>query len=79
MDTVLNAHVSSLLQNNETAANPAESTQTTGRLKKIQNLVQVKREHLSGAGRGKNTCENNGVLLWVMLFNLSDKLLYWFL
>ncbi|KAM7374852.1 hypothetical protein PAMP_007487 [Pampus punctatissimus] len=46
-------------QGGETAADTAESTQTTRRLKKLQNLVQAKRGHQSGVGKGKSTSENN--------------------
>ncbi|XP_039633928.1 SAM domain-containing protein SAMSN-1b isoform X4 [Perca fluviatilis] len=47
-------------QSAETAADTAESIHTTGRLKKLQNLVQTKTGHRSGAGGGKRTSENNG-------------------
>ncbi|KAM7398576.1 hypothetical protein PAMA_006467 [Pampus argenteus] len=43
----------------ETAADTAESTQTTSRLKKLQSLMQAKRGHQSGAGKGKSASENN--------------------
>lgn len=56
----LNACIVSLLQGGETVADTAESMQTTRRLKKLQNLVQAKRGHQSGAGKGKSTSENNG-------------------
>lgn len=37
-------------------------------------MVQTKKGHQSGAGKGKSTSENNGELLWMMFFNLSEKL-----
>ncbi|XP_054481202.1 SAM domain-containing protein SAMSN-1b [Anoplopoma fimbria] len=43
----------------ETADDTAESIHTTGRLKKLQNLVQTKKAHQSGAWREKRTSENN--------------------
>ncbi|XP_051257522.1 SAM domain-containing protein SAMSN-1b isoform X2 [Dicentrarchus labrax] len=46
-------------QGGETAADTAESIHATGRLKKLQNLVQMKKEHQSGAGKGKSTSESN--------------------
>lgn len=71
--TALNAHIVSLLQAGETAADTAESIHTTGKLKKLQNLVQTKKGHQSGAGKGKRTSENNGKLLCIMFFNPSKK------
>eukprot|EP00064_Thunnus_orientalis_P015497 superscaffoldBa00002879_g15550 len=50
----------------ETAADTAESMHTTRRLKKLQNLVQAKRGHQSGAGKGKNTSENDDDLADVL-------------
>ncbi|XP_037605300.1 SAM domain-containing protein SAMSN-1b [Sebastes umbrosus] len=49
-------------QAGETAADTTESLHTTGRLKKLQNLVQTKTGHPSGAGRRKRTSENHDVL-----------------
>ncbi|XP_038565413.1 SAM domain-containing protein SAMSN-1b isoform X1 [Micropterus salmoides] len=49
-------------QGGETAADTAESIHTTGKLKKLQNLVQTKKGHQSGAGKGKSTSENNDAL-----------------
>ncbi|XP_031727408.1 SAM domain-containing protein SAMSN-1b [Anarrhichthys ocellatus] len=46
-------------QGGETAADTAESIHATGILKKLQNLVQTKKAHQAGAGRGKRTSENN--------------------
>lgn len=43
---------------------------TTGRLKKLKSLVQTKKGHQSGAGKGKRTSENDGELLWIMLKKL---------
>ncbi|XP_075957461.1 SAM domain-containing protein SAMSN-1b [Anarhichas minor] len=43
----------------ETAADTAESIHATGILKKLQKLVQTKKAHQAGAGRGKRTSENN--------------------
>lgn len=43
---------------------------TTGKLKKLKNLVKTKKGHQSGAGQGKRTSENNGELLWIMLKKL---------
>ncbi|XP_044225950.1 SAM domain-containing protein SAMSN-1b [Thunnus albacares] len=53
-------------QGGETAADTAESMHTTRRLKKLQNLVQAKRGHQSGAGKGKNTSENDDDLADVL-------------
>ncbi|XP_068577262.1 SAM domain-containing protein SAMSN-1b [Cebidichthys violaceus] len=46
-------------QGGETAADTAESIHTTGRLKKLQNLVKTKKAHQAGTGRGKSTSEYN--------------------
>ncbi|XP_044079475.1 SAM domain-containing protein SAMSN-1b [Siniperca chuatsi] len=46
-------------QGGETVADTAESIHTTGKLKKLQNLVQTKKGHQSGAGKGKSASENN--------------------
>lgn len=77
-----NALIVSLFQGGETAADTAESMHTTRRLKKLQNLVQAKRGHQSGTGKGKNTSENDGELLQVMFFNLCKRLCriccYWY-
>ncbi|XP_076605890.1 SAM domain-containing protein SAMSN-1b [Chaetodon auriga] len=43
----------------ETAADTAQSIHNTGRLKKLQNLVQTQKGHQSGAGKEKSTSENN--------------------
>ncbi len=73
MYTASNAHIVSLLQGSENAADTAESIHTTGKLKKLQNLVQIKKGHQTGAGKGKCTSENNGELLRMMFLNLSKK------
>uniref|UniRef100_A0A671W791 Uncharacterized LOC115594348 n=1 Tax=Sparus aurata TaxID=8175 RepID=A0A671W791_SPAAU len=52
-----------LAQGGETAADTADSVPSTGRLKKLQSLVQTKKGHQSGAGKGKCTSENNDHLL----------------
>lgn len=72
--TALNANVVSLMQGGETAADTEESIRTTGRLNRLQNLVQAKKAHQSGAGRGKRTSENDGESLRMMFFNLHRKL-----
>ncbi|XP_047463268.1 SAM domain-containing protein SAMSN-1b [Mugil cephalus] len=53
-------------QAGETEAATVESTQTTGRLKKFQNLVQTKKGHEMGAGKEKTTSENNDDVTDVM-------------
>ncbi|KAK9536049.1 hypothetical protein VZT92_005867 [Zoarces viviparus] len=49
-------------QGGETAADTAESIHATGILEKLLNLVQTKKAHQAGAGRGKRTSEKNGHL-----------------
>lgn len=66
------AHIVPSFQGSETAADTAESIHTKRRIKKLQSLVQAKKGHQSGAGKGKNTSENNGEL--VVFFNLLEKL-----
>ncbi|TNN62502.1 SAM and SH3 domain-containing protein 3 [Liparis tanakae] len=58
-------------QDGETAADKEESIHTTGRLKRLQNLVQAKKAHQSGAGRGKRTSENDDHLADVSSNNNS--------
>ncbi|KAM8741126.1 SAM domain-containing protein SAMSN-1b [Acanthopagrus schlegelii] len=53
-------------QGGETAADTADSAPSTGRLKKLQSLVQTKKGHQSGAGKGKCTSENNDHLANVL-------------
>ncbi|AWP00519.1 putative SAM domain-containing protein SAMSN-1-like [Scophthalmus maximus] len=51
----------------ETAADKAESIHTKRRLKKLQSLVQAKKAHQGGAGKGKNTeSEDNDRLSGVL-------------
>ncbi|XP_035482628.2 SAM domain-containing protein SAMSN-1b [Scophthalmus maximus] len=54
-------------QESETAADKAESIHTKRRLKKLQSLVQAKKAHQGGAGKGKNTeSEDNDRLSGVL-------------
>ncbi|XP_034746321.1 SAM domain-containing protein SAMSN-1b isoform X3 [Etheostoma cragini] len=55
----------------ETAADTAESTHTTGRFKKLQNLVQTKTGHQSGGGR--RTSENNDHMSDVLSIGLGRR------
>ncbi|KAI3373397.1 hypothetical protein L3Q82_022009 [Scortum barcoo] len=50
----------------ENAADTAESIHTTGKLKKLQSLVQTKKGHQGGAAKGKSTCENDDHLADVL-------------
>ncbi|KAM3602186.1 uncharacterized protein V6R79_025860 [Siganus canaliculatus] len=56
-------------QRSEASADTAESTQSTGRLRRLQNLVQTKRGNQSGAGKGKNTSEDEDDLGYVQSNN----------
>lgn len=68
--SVFHAHIVASLQCVETAADTAESIQTTGRQNKSQNLVQTKKEHQGEAGSWKRTTGNKGKSLWMIFFNL---------
>ncbi|XP_040007038.1 SAM domain-containing protein SAMSN-1b [Xiphias gladius] len=56
-------------QSSETAADTTESRHTKRRLKKFQSLVQAKKGHQSGDGKGKNPSENKDHLEDVMSNN----------
>ncbi|GAA6218495.1 SAM domain-containing protein SAMSN-1-like [Lates japonicus] len=56
-------------QGSETVADTAESIHAKRRIKKLQSLVQAKKGHQSGAGKGKNTSENNDHLADVLSNN----------
>nr|XP_046267714.1 SAM domain-containing protein SAMSN-1b [Scatophagus argus] len=57
------------VQGSETTADIAESVHTTGRLKKLQSLVQTKKGHQSGAAKRRSTSENNDNLTNVLSNN----------
>ncbi|XP_069021120.1 SAM domain-containing protein SAMSN-1-like [Embiotoca jacksoni] len=56
-------------QSGGTPVDSPEPTHITGRLKKLQNLVQTKRGHQSGPGKGKSTSEVNDHLADVVSNN----------
>ncbi|XP_041808637.1 SAM domain-containing protein SAMSN-1b [Chelmon rostratus] len=53
----------------DAAADTAESIHTTGRLKKLQNLVHAQKGHQGGAAKGKTTSENGDHLANVLSNN----------